>query len=58
VKLVINFDFAKTADDHVKRVGWIDLAEEKGVALTMISEKNANMFEKVENIRGYRNKGE
>lgn len=50
IDLVINFDVPNDAEDYVHRVGRTARAESTGVALTFISDRDQNDFQKIEDL--------
>ena len=52
ISLVINFDVPGDAEDYVHRVGRTARAESTGIAMTLINEKEANKFHRIEQLIG------
>ena len=50
IRLVINFDVPHDSEDYVHRIGRTARANNDGVALTFISEKEQNNFKSIENF--------
>ena len=51
IRLVINFDVPHDSEDYVHRIGRTARANNDGVALTFISEKEQSNFKSIENFR-------
>lgn len=50
IRLVINFDVPHDSEDYVHRIGRTARANNDGVALTFVSEKEQNSFKSIENF--------
>ena len=50
IDMVINFDLPHDADDYIHRIGRTARAEESGVAITFISQKEQHKFAAIEKI--------
>ena len=50
IRLVINFDVPHDSEDYVHRIGRTARANNDGVALTFISEKEQSNFKSIENF--------
>lgn len=50
IPMVINFDVPRDAEDYVHRIGRTARAENKGEAITLVSENDLHYFGKIENF--------
>lgn len=50
IPLVINYDVPRDAEDYVHRIGRTARAENKGEAITFVSDKDLNYFARIENF--------
>jgi superfamily II DNA/RNA helicase len=53
IGLVINYDIPNDVEDYVHRIGRTARAENKGVGMTFINDKNQFKFKKIEEFIGY-----
>ena len=52
IDLVINYDVPNDGEDYVHRIGRTARAENNGIAITLISEKEQGKFSEIENLLG------
>lgn len=52
IPLVINYDVPRDAEDYVHRIGRTARAENKGEAVTLVSEKDIRFFRRIEEFLG------
>ncbi len=52
IDLVINYDVPNDGEDYVHRIGRTARAENEGVAITLVSEKEQNRFSEIEDLLG------
>jgi len=50
ISLVVNYDVPHDAEDYVHRVGRTARAEQTGLAITLVSEKDQHRFSKIEKL--------
>lgn len=53
IDLVINYDVPNDGEDYVHRIGRTARAENEGIAITLISEKEQGKFSEIEDLLGY-----